>query len=156
MKPGLASSLLIMVVMIDNNEKSPRRSEGMVSEVKLLLHRVALIPLGSVHVPNLLDLFDQLLLFTMLREHEEKVKLGAPLKLDPGHAVVINHRLDDVVFLDLPHCGNRGLQLLRSGRSRHGVVGFGHGNLRVWWGVTPTRLTLTRLLAVTLVATLLH
>ena len=63
----------------------------------------------------------------MLREHEEEVKLGAPLKLDPGHAVVVNHRLDDVVFLDLPHCGDRGLLLILSGRSSDGVGGVAHG-----------------------------
>ena len=99
----------------------------MVSEVKLLLHWVALVPLGSVHVPNLLDLCDQLSFLAMLREHEEEVKLGAPLKLDPGHAVVVNHRLDDVVFLDLPHCGDRGLLLILSGRSSDGVGGVAHG-----------------------------
>ena len=58
---------------------------------------------------------------------EEEVKLGAPLKLDPGHAVVVNHRLDDVVFLDLPHCGDRGLLLILSGRSSDGVGGVAHG-----------------------------
>jgi len=99
----------------------------MVSEVKLLLHWVALVPLGSVHVPNLLDLFDQLFLLTMLREHEEEVKLRAPLKLDPGHTVFVNHRLNDVVFLDLPHCGDRGLLLFLSGGSCDGAGGVGHG-----------------------------
>ena len=63
----------------------------------------------------------------MLREHEKEVKLRAPLKLDPGHAVVVNHRLNDVVFLDLPHCGDRGLLLILSGRNSDGVGGVAHG-----------------------------
>jgi len=70
---------------------------------------------------------DQLVLLTMLRQHEEEVKLRAPLKLDPGHTVVVNHRLDDVVFLDLPHCGDLCLLLLLSGGSVDGLVGVAHG-----------------------------
>jgi len=85
------------------------------------------VPLVSVHVSNLLDLCDQLLLLTMLRQHEEEVKLRAPLKLDPGHTVVVNHRLDNVVVLDLPHGWDRGLLLILSGGSVDGLVGLGHG-----------------------------
>ena len=90
------------------------------------------MPLVSVHVSNLLDLCDQLFLLTMLRQHEEEVKLRAPLKLDPGHAVVVNHRLDNVVVLDLPHCGDLCLLLLLAGGSDSGGVGLGHRILLLW------------------------
>lgn len=63
----------------------------------------------------------------MLRQREEQVKLGSPLDLDPGDAVVVNHCLDDVVILQSPLRGDLCLLLFLSGRSRDGVGGLGHG-----------------------------
>lgn len=88
---------------------------------------IHLHPLLGVDVTNLLDLLDQLGLLTMLRQREEEVKLRAPLKLDPSHAVVVNHRLDDVVVADLPHGWDGGLCLILAGGSADGLAGFGHG-----------------------------
>ena len=107
--------------------KAPAEARAKDSEVQLRLHWVTLVPLSVVNVPNLLDLLDQLILLTMLRQHEEEVKLRAPLKLDPGHAVVVNHRLDDVIFLDLPHCGDLCLLLLFASRNVDGLVVVAHG-----------------------------
>ena len=108
-------------------KKAPAEARAKDSEVKLLVQWVALVPLGSVHIAYLFDLLDQFSFLAMLRQHEEEVKLWAPLKQDPGHAVVVNHRLDDVVFLDLPHCGDLCLLLVLAAGSVDGLVGVGHG-----------------------------
>jgi len=62
----------------------------------------------------------------MLRQHEEEVKLRAPLNLDPGHAVFVNDRLDDVVLSDPPVGGDLSLLLLLAGGSDSSGVGLGH------------------------------
>ena len=88
--------------------------------------------------------------------HEEEVKLRAPLKLDPGDTVVVNHRLDDVVVLIFHTVGMAACaSSLAVGAATVWLVLL-TVNLRVWWGVTPTRLTLTRLLAVPLDTNLLR
>ena len=130
-------------------KKAPAEARAKDSEVQLRLHWVTLVPLSVVNVPNLLDLLDQLILLTMLRQHKKEVKLGAPLQLDPGHAVVVNHRLDDVVLTDLPHCGDLCLLLLLSGRNDSGGVGFGHRIFLLWRALLRSVNALTRPLAVT-------
>ena len=112
-------------------KKAPAEARARNSEVEFRLLWVHLEPLLSVDVPNLLDLLDQFFYLTVLRQHEEEVQLRAPLKLDPGNTVIVNDKIDDVVVLDPPASGDLGLLLILSGRSRHGAVGFGHGNLRV-------------------------
>ena len=102
-------------------KKAPAEARACNSEVEFRLVGIHLVPLVSVHVSNLLDLFDQLSFLAMLGEHEEEVKLWTPLKLDPGHAVIINEGFDDVVVLDLPHCGDLCLLHLLSGRSGDGL-----------------------------------
>jgi len=99
----------------------------MESEVKLLVQWVALVPLGSVHIAYAFDLLDQFSFLAMLRQHEEEVKLRAPLKQDPGHVVVVNHRRNDVIFFDLPHCGDLCLLLLFASRNVDGLVVVAHG-----------------------------
>lgn len=130
-------------------KKAPAEARAKDLEVQLRLHWVTLVPLSVVNVPNLLDLLDQLILLTMLRQHKKEVKLGAPLQLDPGHAVVVNHRLDDVVLTDLPHGGDLCLLLLLSGRSDSGGVGFGHRIFLLWRALLRSVNALIRLLAVT-------
>ena len=130
-------------------KKAPAEARAKDLEVQLRLHWVTLVPLSVVNVPNLLDLLDQLILLTMLRQHKKEVKLGAPLQLDPGHAVVVNHRLDDVVLTDLPHGGDLCLLLLLSGRSDSGGVGFGHRIFLLWRALLRSVNALTWPLAVT-------
>ena len=63
----------------------------------------------------------------MLRQREEQVKLCSPLDLDPSDAVVVNHRLNNVVILQSPLDWDLCLLFFLSGRSRGDVGGVAHG-----------------------------
>ena len=137
-------------------KKAPAEARACNSEVEFRLFGVHLHPLLGIDVTNLLDLLDQFCLLTMLRQREEEVKLRAPLKLDPGDAVVVNHRLDDVVVLDLPHGWDGGLCLILRGGSCDGLVGVAHRLLLCVVGRYSHSVTLTRPLAVPLDTNLLR